>query len=156
MSKPRECGRVGRVEWACAAILLVVAVYVDLRERRIPNWAVTAGAGSGLVLATAERGRSGLEAGLIGLLAGAAWWPAVFWLRLGAGDAKLAMALGAILGPAVAIGGPAAGYVICAAALGPWILWRRARGKPWRHVAVPMAPWIALGTVVTGVMRRAG
>lgn len=130
------------------ALVLAHATYTDVRWRVIRNWTVAGGAGVGLALGATTHGVSGLLAGLEGLVLGAAWWVAVRHLHLGAGDAKLAMAVGALLGPAIALAGPALGYMLCALALLPWIGWRQARRLPWRNAALPMAPWIAAGTAL--------
>lgn|GEM_PF-2640735 len=141
--------------WAGAlgAAALAHASYTDLRRRVIRNWVVGAGATAGLAVGAAVHGTAGLTTGLEGVAAGAAWWLVVAYAGLGAGDAKLAMAIGAILGPTVALAGPAVGHMLCALGLVPWIAWRRMRRLPWRHVAVPMAPWIAVGTALVAVFR---
>jgi Flp pilus assembly protein protease CpaA len=136
-----------------AALLLAHATYTDLRWRVIRNWAVAGGAAAGWAIRVALHGMGGLASGAEGLAAGGVWWLAVRFLRLGAGDAKLAMALGAALGPGAAVAGPALGYVLCALGLVPWIAWRRARRMPWRDVPLPMAPWIAAGTVALAILR---
>lgn len=133
---------------ALAGVLLAHACYTDLRSLRIRNWAVLLGAAGGLALHTLGGGWAGTAWALEGIAAGAIWWAAVYLCGLGAGDAKLAMALGAILGPGAALGGPACGCLLCALALGPWVLWRRSRGLPWRGVPLPMAPWLAAGVVL--------
>ncbi len=130
-----------------AGCLLLHACYTDIRSRVIRNWAVAVAVVAGLAVGLAVHGLAGLRIAGEGLAAGAVWWPAVTCLKLGAGDAKLAMALGAVLGPTAALLGPAVGYALCALALVPWIAWRRVRGLSWREVALPMAPWIAVGTV---------
>ena len=139
-----------------AGCLLVHACYTDLRWRVIRNWAVAAAGLGGLVLGLAGNGAVGLRTAAEGLALGAGWWLAVACLKLGPGDAKLAMAIGATLGPAAALVGPSVGYVLCALALLPWIAWRRVKGRPWRDVALPMAPWIAVGTAVVVVLRAGG
>lgn len=139
-----------------AGCLLAHASYTDLRWRRIRNWAVASAAAVGVLLALATRGLPGLLVAGEGIAAGAGWWLAVTYLKLGAGDAKLAMAIGAILGPGAALTGPALGYGLCAVALLPWIAWRKVHGLAWREVALPMAPWIAVGTVLVLAVRGAG
>ena len=135
--------------------VLAYASYTDLRWRVIRNWAVGGAAAGGLVLGAAVHGLPGLLTGVEGIAAGAAWWVAVTYAGLGAGDAKLAMAIGAILGPTAAFAGPAVGHMLCALGLIPWIVWRRVRRLPWRHMAVPMAPWIAAGTALVALFRFA-
>ncbi len=80
-------------------LLLGVAVYTDLRERRIPNRVTVSGLIVALLLASI------LEGGLpLGALAGAGvallvTFPLVALGGIGAGDAKLLTAVGAFVGP---------------------------------------------------------
>lgn len=81
------------------AVLVLLAVVWDVRERRIPN-ALTV---TGLVLAIVLRSLEGPDA-LLQALAGmgvalAISLPLVFLGGLGGGDAKLLAAVGAFLGP---------------------------------------------------------
>ena len=86
-----------RLPGILAAALLAVSCYTDLRWRLIRNWAVGGAAAGGLILGAALHGLPGLLTGLEGIAVGATWWVAVRYAGLGAGDAKLAMAIGAIL-----------------------------------------------------------
>jgi Flp pilus assembly protein protease CpaA len=138
-----------RLVWT--ALLLAVATVTDVRRRVIRNWTVAAAGGGSLLLALGSFRWTGLWLWAAGAAAGAIWWPANRWLRLGAGDTKLAMALGSILGPQAAVLAPALGYISCAICLLPWVGWRLLRRRPWRGVALPMAPWIALGVVLLGL-----
>ncbi len=89
--------------------LLAVAVYTDLRSRRVPNSLTFGAMGVALavhiVLGLVHGGREGLLPALLTWLLGilAAFIPGFLLWRLGgalkAGDAKLLMAIGAILGP---------------------------------------------------------
>ena len=81
--------------------LLVSATVTDLRARRIPNFLTFPAAGAGIALHSVQEGWWGLALSL----AGALMAPGVLMLlrafrRLGMGDVKLAMAVGALLGPA--------------------------------------------------------
>lgn len=95
---------------ALLALLLAVAAWTDLRQRRIPNLLVLSGA----VLAVALHivlpaghgfisplpGALGGMAALGGLACGlCAMWPLHQWFGMGAGDVKLTAMLGAFLGP---------------------------------------------------------
>jgi prepilin peptidase CpaA len=85
---------------AGALLLAVIAGFMDLRSRRIPNWLTVSGFVVGVVLNVFFGGWSGLKASLLGFtLALALLLP--FWLlrSLGAGDLKFAAALGAYFGP---------------------------------------------------------
>ena len=98
------------------ATLLVVAVYTDLRARRIPNKVTVSG--TLLALAIAPFIEGGIP---VGALAGAGLallltFPLVVLGGIGAGDAKLLTAVGAFIGPAgllsVLIYGSLAGGVL--------------------------------------------
>ncbi len=80
-------------------ILSAIAGWTDLRSRRIPNWLTVPGFIVGVAANTIFRGRSGLESSLIGALVGLGLLlPFVLLRSLGAGDWKLAGALGAFAG----------------------------------------------------------
>lgn len=83
-----------------AIILLGAASYTDLRWRRIPNYLTFPAFGLGLILYLV----TGSWMGLLLSLSGALLAPSILSLAhggkgLGMGDIKLAMALGALLGP---------------------------------------------------------
>lgn len=132
-------------EWL-ALVLLIHTAIADVRWRRIPNGAVALAGGLGCLLAGLDGGVGGLIRALAGGAAAMVWWPCVRWLGLGPGDLKLAMALGILLGPGAALGGPAWGFWACAVWTGLAFFWRRFlhRGQGGREIA--FAPWIALGT----------
>jgi prepilin peptidase CpaA len=86
---------------AVAAAVAVTAAVSDFKERRIPNRLTYPAMVVGLVLQTALHGWAGLLFGLGGGL----FWGGVFFVfylvrGLGAGDVKLATALGCIIGNA--------------------------------------------------------
>jgi prepilin peptidase CpaA len=81
--------------------LLIGATVTDLRARRIPNFLTFPAAGLGLGLHSVQEGWWGLALSLVGAVTA----PGVLMLlrafrRLGMGDVKLAIAVGALLGPA--------------------------------------------------------
>ena len=83
-----------------AVCLVTVAVYFDLRYRRIPNLLIVSGLSAGLLLNVWQAGASGGGMALIGALAGFGLLLPFYVLRgVGAGDVKLLAALGAIVGP---------------------------------------------------------
>jgi prepilin peptidase CpaA len=96
--------------------LLTAAVYTDLKERRIPNKVTMSGLLAALVLAGLIRGGFPTAALSGALLAVLVSFPFFALGGLGAGDAKLLMAVGAFVGPAgllsVAIYGGLAGGVL--------------------------------------------
>jgi len=85
-------------------ILLGAVTYTDLRSRRIPNYLTFPALGLGLILSGLARGWEGLLLSVVGAFVA----PAVLSLAhggrgLGMGDLKLAAAVGALLGPALAL-----------------------------------------------------
>jgi prepilin peptidase CpaA len=83
-----------------ALLLAVLAGWTDLRRRRIPNWLTAPGLIVGLAGNAVLGGWSGLKASLLGAGLGLALLlPFVLVHALGAGDWKLAGALGAFVGP---------------------------------------------------------
>ena len=92
------------------AVLLLLAVYYDVRSRRIPNRLVFSGALAGLLLnavlpagaglLTAAPGALGFWPALGGLVLGLALLMPMYALKaLGAGDVKLMAMVGAFVGP---------------------------------------------------------
>jgi prepilin peptidase CpaA len=78
----------------------IAAGYLDWRYRRIPNWLTASGFGAGVAVNTILYRSPGLKAALLGTLLGLGLLlPFVLLRSLGAGDWKLAGALGACLGP---------------------------------------------------------
>ncbi len=81
-------------------LLALLAAWTDLRSRRIPNWLTVPGLVLGVTMNTALLGWTGLKSSLLGALLGLALLlPFVLLRSLGAGDWKLAGALGAFTGP---------------------------------------------------------
>jgi prepilin peptidase CpaA len=81
-------------------VLAVIAGWTDWRSRRIPNWLTVSGALIGLAVNVMVGRWSGLTTSLKGLGLGLALLlPFVLVRSLGAGDWKLAGALGAFAGP---------------------------------------------------------
>jgi prepilin peptidase CpaA len=85
---------------AGAVVLAVIAGWTDWRSRRIPNWLTIPGLFAGAGLNLALSGVIGLKSSLLGAGLGLlALLPFVLLRSLGAGDWKLAGALGAFTGP---------------------------------------------------------
>ena len=85
---------------AGAMLLALIAGWTDSRTRRIPNWLTVPAALIGIGANTALGGWDGLKASLLGAAVGLALLlPFVMLRSLGAGDWKLAGALGAFTGP---------------------------------------------------------
>ena len=81
-----------------------MAAATDLRSRRVPNWLTVPGLLIGIAANTWLSGWSGLKASLLGAVVGLALLlPFVLLRSLGAGDWKLAGALGAFTGPSILV-----------------------------------------------------
>ncbi len=86
--------------WILAVLLSLAAAIFDWRERRIPNWLTVSAALVGVALNAAVRGVPGVKQSLLGLGLGLLLLLPLALLRaIGAGDWKLAGALGATVGP---------------------------------------------------------
>ena len=86
--------------WVPAILVAICAGVMDWRYRRIPNWLTVSGLVAGVVVNGILAGLPGLKAALLGALLGLGLLlPFVLLRSLGAGDWKLAGALGACLGP---------------------------------------------------------
>jgi prepilin peptidase CpaA len=127
--------------WWPTLLVLAVAVYTDLRYRRIPNWLVLPFLMAGLVISpwrTDWDGNShsfgwhglgqfrwhGLEQSFAGLGLGLLIYGFLFWMGgMGGGDVKLCAALGAWIGPnqlfiALVMTGIAGGIIVLC-----WAAW---------------------------------
>ncbi len=86
--------------WIPAVLVATVAGVFDWRYRRIPNWLTVSGMATGVAVNAILFRWPGLKAALLGTLLALGLLLPFVWLRsLGAGDWKLAGALGACLGP---------------------------------------------------------
>jgi prepilin peptidase CpaA len=87
-----------------AVALAAAAGVMDWRSRRIPNWLTVPGLLVGVAVNSAASGWLGLKASLLGAGLGLLLLlPFVYMRSLGAGDWKLAGALGAFVGPGVLV-----------------------------------------------------
>lgn len=83
-----------------ALVLAAAAAVLDVKQRRIPNWLTLPGILVGLVLRGILLGWKGVGSGLAGcLLAGGVFLLFYAVRAMGAGDVKLAGAVGALVGP---------------------------------------------------------
>jgi prepilin peptidase CpaA len=86
--------------WIPAVLLAISAGILDWRYRRIPNWLTVSGFAAGIAVNTILHRWPGLKEALLGTALGLGLLlPFVLVRSLGAGDWKLAGALGACLGP---------------------------------------------------------
>jgi prepilin peptidase CpaA len=87
---------------AGAVLLAAIAGFTDLRSRRIPNWLTVSGLVVGIAVRGFFQGWAGVKTSLLGVVLGLGLLlPFVLLRSLGAGDWKLAGALGAFAGPAL-------------------------------------------------------
>jgi prepilin peptidase CpaA len=85
--------------WIFAVLLAMVAGFLDWRYRRIPNWLTVSGFAAGVAVNTILYRWPGVKGALLGTALGLGLLlPFVLVRSLGAGDWKLAGALGACLG----------------------------------------------------------
>jgi leader peptidase (prepilin peptidase)/N-methyltransferase len=126
----------------CAALVVVTAT--DLTHRIVPNRVVLPAAAVVLVLMTAAEPSPEWAIAAVGasgfLLAAALAYPA----GMGMGDVKLALLMGAALGRSV----PLALLLGMFAALVPSAVLFARHGMRARKMAIPFAPFLALGSVV--------
>jgi prepilin peptidase CpaA len=141
-------------------VFVTLAAVYDLRERRVPNELVLACGIAGLVVGVVREGGAGLaDSGIAMILGTALLFPAFMLGWIGAGDAKLAGALGAWLGFAllprflaatVVTGGLlSAGVIALDLAFGRRKSRRDERGS--RFGEVPYALAIGAGAIVAFV-----
>jgi prepilin peptidase CpaA len=162
--------------WWPTLIVLAVATFTDLRNRRIPNWLVLPFMLAGIAVSGWLHGWHGIGQSFAGLGLGVLIYGFLFWLGgMGAGDVKLCAAIGAWIGPnqlfiALVITAMAGGImVVCWAAFGGFLKdlftgagsvvfgWKE-RGmhrdpdlvlsNPLKR-KMPYAPAIAIGTLIS-------
>lgn len=93
------------VKIAWLLILLVIAAYLDIKSRRIPNQLVLVGLITSFVLQINLNGFEGFKAWGLGLLVGFGLFLPFYLLRaMGAGDVKLMAMVGAFIGPLYVLG----------------------------------------------------
>jgi prepilin peptidase CpaA len=98
---------------ATAVVFIGVCVAADLRTRRIPNLVTGPALVAGAVLNAVYGGYQGLSQSALGLLASVAILFVPFALGgIGGGDVKMMAALGAFVGPRMALSGLALGMIL--------------------------------------------
>lgn len=162
--------------WWPTLMVLTMATYTDLRNRRIPNWLVFPFLLAGLGVSGWLHGREGIGQSIDGLLLGALIYGVLFLMGgMGAGDVKLCAAIGAWIGPeqlfiAMVVAGITGGIMaVCWALFGGFLDellsgtgnlafgWsgRGMRSDPALTLSnpkarrMPYAPAIAIGTLIS-------
>ncbi|MGA2558221.1 MAG: prepilin peptidase [Terracidiphilus sp.] len=162
------------IAWWPTLIVLCVATFTDLRTRRIPNWLVVPFLALGIVVSTWLHGWHGLGQSFAGIGLGILLYGFLFWIGgMGAGDVKLAAAIGAWIGPnqlffALVVTAMAGGIMALGwAAFGGWlkelfngasdltfgfgnaaVRQEMALANPAKR-KMPYAPAIAIGTLIS-------
>jgi len=129
---------------AFVCTVLVAVSATDLEHRIVPNRIVVPGAAAVLLAQTALHPSPEWAIGAVGasgfLLLAALAYPA----GMGMGDVKLALLMGAALGRVV----PVALMVGMLSALVPSAVLFARHGAGARKMGIPLAPFLALGTIV--------
>jgi prepilin peptidase CpaA len=100
----RSGARLNPIVLGLAVALAIAAGLMDWRSRRIPNWLTVPGLLVGIAANSIASGFGGLKTSLLGAGLGLLLLlPFVFVRSLGAGDWKLAGALGAFVGPSMLV-----------------------------------------------------
>jgi prepilin peptidase CpaA len=134
-----------REAWILASLVAAVAGYTDLRWRRIPNWLTVPGLALGIVLSAVLGGWPGAKSSLLGAGLGlGVLLPFVLIRSLGAGDWKLAGALGAFLGPERLLAVLFASVLIAGIMAAVLIVWKRRVRQTLRNLGHMLAALFTL------------
>jgi leader peptidase (prepilin peptidase)/N-methyltransferase len=127
----------------CAALVVVTAT--DIERRIVPNNVVLPAAAAVLVLDTVWHPSPQWAIGAVGL-AGLLFLAALAYPGgMGMGDVKLALLIGALLGRTT----PVAFMLTLLLAIVPSLVLFARHGKGARKLAIPFAPFLAAGAVIT-------
>jgi leader peptidase (prepilin peptidase)/N-methyltransferase len=127
----------------CAALVVVTAT--DIERRIVPNTVVLPAAAAVLVLDTVWHPSPQWAIGAVGL-AGLLFLAALAYPGgMGMGDVKLALLIGALLGRTT----PVAFMLTLLLAIVPSLVLFARHGKGARKLAIPFAPFLAAGAVIT-------
>ena len=160
------------IAWWPTCAVLAIAVFTDLRSRRIPNWLVLPFLVAGLAVSGWLHGWSGIGHSLEGLGLGLLLFGILACMGgMGMGDVKLCAAIGAWIGPgqlmlALVVTGLAGGAMAVAWAIrgrfagelfkgaGDLVLGHAKRGAELTLAnplarKLPYAPAIAIGTLIS-------
>ncbi len=161
------------LSWWTSIVVLAVASGIDLRTRRIPNWLVVPFLLAGVAAQSISGHLSGAGRSLAGVgLACLLFGIPCFIGGMGMGDLKLAAGVGAWVGPSQLFTASIFTALIGGVLAVGWALWRGSLTSsldsagdlltPWRvnrpdrpgaDAAIPYAPAIALGTLLSFLAR---
>ena len=126
-------------------IVAVGAGILDWRYRRIPNWLTVSGFAAGIATNTALMGLDGVKSALLGTLLGLGLLlPFVLLRSLGAGDWKLAGALGAWLGPRELLAVLMGTILVAGVMALVVVIWKRRLLQTLRNIASMLAAFFHL------------
>jgi len=131
--------------WIPAVVIAIVAGILDWRYRRIPNWLTVSGLAAGVVINTILYRWPGLKTALLGALLGLGLLlPFVIIRSLGAGDWKLAGALGACLGPRQLMSVLVGTILVAGAMALGLVIWKGRLKRTLRNIAHLLAALFSL------------
>jgi len=88
------------IAWWPTCVVLAVAVFTDIRSRRIPNWLVFPFLAAGIGVSVWTHGWAGFGQSMGGVGLGILFYGVLFFLGgMGMGDVKLCAGIGAWIGP---------------------------------------------------------
>ena len=129
--------------WIPAILTALAAGVTDWRWRRIPNWLTVSGLLLGIAVNTALFRWGGLKSALLGAALGLGLLlPFVLLRSLGAGDWKLAGALGACLGPRELIGVLMGTILVAGIMALAVVIWKRRLWQTLRNIGHLLAALI--------------
>jgi prepilin peptidase CpaA len=138
---------------AGAVLLAAAAGWTDLRSRRIPNWLTVPAFSIGIIANTVLSGWPGLKASLLGAAVGLALLlPFVLLRSLGAGDWKLAGALGAFTGPGMLVDLLLASILVAGVMAVALVIYKRRTRQTIRnigHILISLVTFRLPGTQVS-------
>jgi prepilin peptidase CpaA len=131
--------------WIAAVLIAIIAGVLDWRYRRIPNWLTVSGLAAGVVINTVLYRWPGLKTALLGALLGLGLLlPFVLIGSLGAGDWKLAGALGACLGPRQLMSVLVATILVAGVMALALVIWKGRLTRTLRNIAHLVAALFSL------------
>jgi prepilin peptidase CpaA len=131
--------------WIAAVLIAIIAGVLDWRYRRIPNWLTVSGLAAGVVINTVLYRWPGLKTALLGALLGLGLLlPFVLIRSLGAGDWKLAGALGACLGPRQLMSVLVATILVAGVMALALVIWKGRLTRTLRNIAHLVAALFSL------------
>jgi prepilin peptidase CpaA len=126
-------------------LVAIAAGILDWRYRKIPNWLTVSGAAVGIAVNTILYRWPGLKTALLGmLLALALLLPFVLVRSLGAGDWKMAGAIGACLGPRALLTALVAAIVIAGFMAIIVVIWKGRLVQTLKNIAGMLAAVVNL------------